>query len=297
MEKIEYFGWKNCYRLSNNIIELIVTGDVGPRIMHFSFVDGENVLKTIPDQMGKTKQDQWLLFGGHRLWYTPEDKSRTYFPDSYPVSIEETKLGLKIIQEVESTTGIEKSVEIKLVEGKATVNLIHSIKNCGVWPIETSAWALSVLAAGGTAIIPLPPRKPHPDFVLPTSSLILWPYTDLSDERWGFGEKYIRVKQDGNNNKPQKIGIHSSEGWLAYSNSGSLFIKKVDYFINQEYPDMGSNMEVFFDEAILELETLSPIKRIEPGENIFHEEVWKLIKDVPEIKNDLDVVENVIPNL
>ena len=32
VEKTEYKGWPNCYRVSNGEIELIVTGDVGPRV-------------------------------------------------------------------------------------------------------------------------------------------------------------------------------------------------------------------------------------------------------------------------
>lgn len=297
MERIEYGGWENCYKLSNKIVELIVTGDVGPRIIHFGFMEDANILKTIPEQLGKTNQDEWMLFGGHRLWHTPEDISRTYYPDSNPLFVEETNAGLKVTQEIEPTTGIEKSIEIKLVEGKSTVYLEHKIKNCGMWSIETSAWALSVLAPGGTAIIPLPPRGPHPEFILPTSSITLWPYTDLSDERWGFGEKYIRVKQDEKINKPQKIGIHSSEGWLAYVINRNLFIKQMDYEIWKEYPDKGSNLEVFVDGQILELETLSPIRKIGPGESIIHKEVWKLIKDIPEIEDDKDVLDYVLPNL
>jgi hypothetical protein len=30
VDKIEHMGWKNCYRVTNGEIELIVTGDVGP---------------------------------------------------------------------------------------------------------------------------------------------------------------------------------------------------------------------------------------------------------------------------
>ena len=32
IERIQYGGWPNCFRVSNGKIELIVTGDVGPRI-------------------------------------------------------------------------------------------------------------------------------------------------------------------------------------------------------------------------------------------------------------------------
>jgi len=33
VEKTEYKGWPNCYRVSNGEVELIVTGDVGPRVI------------------------------------------------------------------------------------------------------------------------------------------------------------------------------------------------------------------------------------------------------------------------
>ena len=39
MERVEYGGWANCYRLHNDVVELIVTADVGPRIIRFGFVD------------------------------------------------------------------------------------------------------------------------------------------------------------------------------------------------------------------------------------------------------------------
>ena len=33
MERTSYGGWPNCYRLSNGLIDLVVTADVGPRII------------------------------------------------------------------------------------------------------------------------------------------------------------------------------------------------------------------------------------------------------------------------
>ena len=54
MEKTEYKGWPNCYRVTNGEIELIVTGDIGPRIIRFGFVGGQNLFKEFADQIGKT---------------------------------------------------------------------------------------------------------------------------------------------------------------------------------------------------------------------------------------------------
>ena len=51
VDKIEYKGWKNCYRVTNGEIELIVTGDVGPRVIRFGFVGGQNLFKEFPDEL------------------------------------------------------------------------------------------------------------------------------------------------------------------------------------------------------------------------------------------------------
>ena len=45
IEKTNFKGWPNSYRITNGEIELIVTTDVGPRVMHYGFVGGRNVFK------------------------------------------------------------------------------------------------------------------------------------------------------------------------------------------------------------------------------------------------------------
>src|ERR1017187_1517466 len=68
VEKIDYKGWPNSYRVSNGEVELVVTGDVGPRVIRFGFVGGQNLLKEYPEQLGKSGEVQFQLRGGHRVW-------------------------------------------------------------------------------------------------------------------------------------------------------------------------------------------------------------------------------------
>ena len=56
MEKIKYAGWENCYRLDNGRIELVITGDVGPRVIRFGFID-----RTYPYRLGISKQAESAL--------------------------------------------------------------------------------------------------------------------------------------------------------------------------------------------------------------------------------------------
>ncbi len=54
METVERLNLPNCLRLSNGEIELIVTTDVGPRVIGYSFVGGENVLGEDPQAAVET---------------------------------------------------------------------------------------------------------------------------------------------------------------------------------------------------------------------------------------------------
>src|SRR5688572_6636888 len=85
IETISYQGWENCYRLNNGTLEVIVTADVGPRIIHFGFIGGENVFKQFPDDMGQKGGNEYRFYGGHRIWHAPENRPRTYAPDNDPV--------------------------------------------------------------------------------------------------------------------------------------------------------------------------------------------------------------------
>ncbi len=285
-EKINYKGWENCYRLSNGEVELIITGDVGPRIIRFGFIGQKNMFKEFENELGKTKGDEWLIFGGHRLWHAPESQPRTYYADRDPVLIKEKENGLIATQIPEPTTGIQKQIEITLSPDTTDVFLEQRLYNHNLWAIETAPWSLTVMAPGGTAILPLPPRGSHPEFLLPTGSLALWPYTNLKDPRLNFGEQFILIKQDSRIDEPQKIGLFTPKAWGAYWNSGFLFKKQVPIQFNGIYPDFGVNFEVFVDNQMLELEALGPFETIPPQGMIELQEHWSLFEVVQEINTE-----------
>src|SRR5262249_38177975 len=59
VDKIEYKGWKNNLRFSNGEAEVIVTLDVGPRIISYRLKDGKNVFWENPDELGKSGEKEW----------------------------------------------------------------------------------------------------------------------------------------------------------------------------------------------------------------------------------------------
>lgn len=295
LQKIEWHGWQNCYLLTNGHVELIVTADVGPRIMSFSFPQGENILNVNEAQAGRTQDADWNIYGGHRLWHSPELRPRTYFPDNRPVTVEQHGDAVHFIAPIEESNGVQKTVILQLAPDAPAVTVTHRIQNVGAWEIELAVWALSVMAAGGTAVVPLPPRGSHSTQLLPTSSLILWAYTHLTDPRWTLGKEYVLLRQQSGDVLPQKFGASVPDGWAAYVRNGQMFLKQFEPVNGATYPDMGSMVEVFTNHWMLELETLAPLNKLAPQSTAEHVERWSLHPNVPTPQNDDDVNATILP--
>ena len=46
-KEIEYKNFGRCLEMSNEIIRIVVTLDFGPRVICYSFIDGENIFLKI----------------------------------------------------------------------------------------------------------------------------------------------------------------------------------------------------------------------------------------------------------
>jgi hypothetical protein len=280
VEKVEYKGWRNCYRISNGEVELIATSDVGPRVIRFGFVGGQNVFKEFTEQLGKSGEDKFQLRGGDRVWKAPEDPVATWAPDNVAVEISVTGNGLIARAPVEPLTHLRKEIEIWMAERGTDVTVVHRVRNESLFPLEYSAWALTMMAPGGVAISGFPPRGKHPANLEATNPLVMWAYTNLADKRWTFTKKYLALRQDPNNSDAQKLGMFNPHTWGAYVLNGEVFIKQAAGDVHASYPDFGCSFETFTNNEFLEMETLSPLKKVAPGETVEQTEHWSLHKNV-----------------
>src|SRR5271165_516064 len=286
-EEVEYRKWKKAFKICNDTVQVIVLTEVGPRILFFGFRGEDNEFHEIPEHSGKGGDQTFRVYGGHRLWVSPE-VARTYYPDNVPVSVRRQGGGFVFTAPPESThpgTNLQKEIEIKVAETGARATVTHRIRNLGGGPTEMAPWALSVMAGGGKAILPLPPRAPlSADRLLPEGVLALWCYTDLADPRWKIGTKYIQLHQASKSActfTEQMTGIFNPFEWGAYFRRGHLFVKKANVEKDAKYPDFGCNFEIYTDEHSLELETLGPLRKLGPGETAEHVEHWWLFRDIP----------------
>lgn len=276
MEITPYAGWPNCIRLSNREIECVVTTDVGPRVIRLGFKGSRNLFAEL-DGLGETRGPVWKSYGGHRLWHAPEDPVRTYYPDNDPVAYEWRNGTLLLKPPMEKTTGIAKEIEIRLDPERNNLRVTHRMRNDGLWPVTLSVWCLSVMAKGGFAVLPQEDYKGHgPEALLPARSMALWSYTDMSDPRWTWGKEFVILRQDPAAQTPQKAGWLNRKGWSAYALEDEVFIKRITFDPQAEYPDFNTNTQFFTNAEILEVETLSPLIRLAPGRSIDHIEEWSL---------------------
>lgn len=277
-EVIPHSGWERNLRLANDQIELVITLDVGPRIISFRTKNGANVFKTFDEQLGGKGETEWMIRGGHRFWIAPEELERTYHIDNHPPRHWVDSSTGEFIFEAEQQAGgcILKTLGITISEDSSRVRVRHTAKNTDSKPLEFSAWALSVMKAGGTAVVPQPPLGEHPRDLLPNRTMVLWPYTDLTDSRLRIGKDYLVLSQ-ATNRPPLKFGLSHKEKQVAYIVDGSVFIKSFDFNEGETYPDGGCNFETFTNSDMLEVESLSPIKTVPPGGEITHIEEWTLL--------------------
>lgn len=276
IEKVEWRGWPNCYRMSNGNADLIVTADIGPRIMRFGFEGGANLFKVYDDQAGKSGEAEWQLRGGHRLWIAPEHRVLTYAPDNSPVEVRTEGDSLTATAPIERRTGIQKQLVARMSETGAMVQVLHRYRNTLPFEIEFAAWAPTMMAQTGVAVTGFPPRGTHPEQLEPSNPLIMWAFTDLRDPRWTFLRKYLVLRQDPANRVPTKLGHFNAKTWAAYLLGSDLFVKKYRATAGLRYPDMGCSYQTFTRDDMLEMETLGPITRVAPGEWLEHSEEWSL---------------------
>ncbi len=280
IEKTQYRGWPNCYRLSNGEVELVVTTDVGPRIIRYGFVGGANLLKEFDPQMGKSGEPSWQPRGGHRLWMAPEDPVLTYALDNSPIHVDVKADSIQLTGAVEKETGLEKQIIVKLASAGAAVDVQHKITNRANKPRQFAVWALTMMAQGGVGIAAFPPRGTHEKDLLPTNPLVMWAYTDFSDQRWQFTKKYLMLRQDPKNKAAQKTGLFNPDTGAAYLLGSDLFIKRAAAGNPSKHPDFGCSYETFTNEEFLEMETLGELANVPPGGSLQHAEHWSLHKNI-----------------
>lgn len=280
----EYSGWDEVIELATDHWSAHVTTRFGPRIIGFHRPGAPNLLFVDPETRGQVRQDKWHLYGGHRLWVAPELQATTYEPDNAPVQVSHQGDSVTFTT-LAGRSGLEKSITLA-ADGEALV-LRHQVRNLSQTPQSLAVWALTVMAAGGEALIPQAEFRSHTEDLLPARPLVLWSYTRMDDPRFTYGNRVLRFRQDLDRG-PCKFGTLVKQGYAAYAKDGDLFLKRFEFRAGQEsdYLDFGCNFESFTNQDFLEVESLGPQLNLAPGQTTELWETWYLVPGVTVPEDD-----------
>lgn len=285
-----YKNYGACISLSNENIELYVTVDCGPRIIYLACSGCENMMfndvdREISHDVSSlfSEGDKWFIYGGHRLWASPEEFPKTYYPDNEKVVYEYLPNGVILTPAVQKVTGLAYSIVITLDETEPKVSIVHTIKNTNKETCKIAAWGLSVMDAGGTLIVPM---NTEDTGFLPNRHISLWPYTKFSDKRMYWGDSYLGLKHDSECEGPIKVSLNNVSGKIAYINHNQAFVKSFLSLYNEDvtYPDFDTNCEFYSCKQFTEVESLSPLYTLKTGDSLTHTEEWTLIKGIKDFK-------------
>lgn len=269
-----------CAVLAKGGKKMLVTVELGPRIIFYGFRDGENIffedtadsINRDSDFIRKNLPDKgiWHIYGGHRLWKSPEYED-TYYPDNAPVSVVERGDAVDFIAEAEVTTGLRKTLSV-LMHDDGSATIVHTVENVSdkrTPPI--AVWALSVMDKGAEAVIPLSCEDTG---LLPNRNLVLWSYSDVRDEKFTLLDTAVKVKQKTEAKSAFKIGTFTKLP-VSVNIKGMRFCLSFDVK-EGNFADYSCNLECYTCDKMLEIETLSPLTVVAPGQKLTHVENWSL---------------------
>lgn len=260
--------------------------DTGPRIIGLRMLDGENVFAELPGlEIERPGGSPFRFLGGHRLWLAPEIPSITYQPDDDPVSVTHDDGHLRVRGDADPN-GIAREIEVSADRIDGTVVVDHRIINVGDEPIEAAAWAITQFPADGAAVLPLGAEPVDAGEYQANRSVVLWPYTNPGAEGFDWSRDALVV--GGSSGPKQKVGAENRNGWVAYHRGSVLFAKWAPLHDPAlRYADRGASVQVYRDHRFIELETLSPVRRLERGDALDHREVWRVVETGPLDRGDL----------
>lgn len=298
----QYKNYGKVLAITNGIIDIKVTVDVGPRVIYYALCGKNNVMfnddersisrggEAEPDFVKTFGDRKWYIYGGHRIWASPEDYPLSYYPDNDPVDVKIEGDTFTFTPPRQDVTDYQYTLLLTVDAHSSHVGIENRIRNtsCGVRNI--AAWALTVLTPGGLEIIPQP--KDYYQF-LSNREIVLWPYSNMADERVFWGKDFITLRSVKGAENPFKLGINLTPGWALYAVGGSVFKKSYCHNIKTKYPDRGVSFETYTFDQFLECETVGELCELLPGEECFNREGWDLYSAdrVPDARDEKALAE------
>lgn len=261
-------------RLASDHLWVDVLATAGPRIVRLGLAGSmDNLLAETPTDGWDTPHGRYELFGGHRLWFAPEDPERVAIPDGHGLRIEPGAGGIRLTGLAEGPTGLVRSMTLRLDPSCASLEVCHALRNVGDRPIELAPWSITQLPLGGAVLLPQRAAMPG-HHVHPNRTLVFWPYTSWEDPRFRPRDGLLTLHALAG--PDLKLGYFNDAGWVGYVRDGTGLVRRFEPLAGQPHPDLGCNVEVYVGDRYLELELLGPLRVLAPGATATLMEHWEI---------------------
>jgi hypothetical protein len=282
IRKGNYHGWADSYFLSNEKAEVVVVPAIG-RVMQFGFLGEEGVFwenRALDGQAPNWNAKEWINFGGDKTWPAPEadwskyTRRKEWRPppafDALPLEARVSQNDLVLTSPVDPYYGIRTERRVQLDPTQPVLTITTTYERVRGEPSNVSVWVITQL------------KEPEKIFVPRRSeSRLTNGYTLLIPK----APPSLRVEKDwvSLNREPQaahKIGADAG-ALLWVGPKHALLIESRHVSGAADYPDGGNSKEVYTNPdplKYIELETLSPLVRLKPGEKTREQNVYKLLR-------------------
>ncbi|MCC6444555.1 MAG: DUF4380 domain-containing protein [Armatimonadetes bacterium] len=277
---VSHRGWRDSYRLAAGKTRLTVVPAIGGRIMEYS-LGGKNVFLENPAEIGKVYPYQtrlWYNYGGYKTWNAPASKwtNGGWPPDPAldygPASMEITgENSLRIVGAPSLATGLLMIKDVSLDARTGDVRIVQRIRNISDRSQEWGVWDVTQVRAPCFVVFPVNVKSRFP------KGLLYMIEGSEKSRQWTV-ENGLCIVEYGR--EGAKIGSDVSEGWMVWFQDRLAYLKRFPALIEGAvYPDQDALAQVFTSGGkpdYIEMEILSPIFRLAPGEEGSLTEEWKL---------------------
>jgi hypothetical protein len=270
--KIDYHGWKDCYRLAGAALEVTVVPAIG-RIMQLRQVgDTAGVLwenRELDGQLPKPNSGTWANFGGDKCWPAPQSDwprvlGHEWPPpagfDASPYEASITDEGLVVNSPVDAAWGIQTVRHLELDPVAPVMRVRTEFCKVSGKLVRVAIWTIAQFNDPACIAIELP-----------LQSRFARGYTKLAKadpaELAVNGRLLTFVRH------PQKfVKVGSDAARIAWVGPDSV-VRMQSEILPGEYPDGGCSIEVYTNpgaQKYVELETLGPLVNLEAGQTTEH---------------------------
>lgn len=292
---LKYYG--KCVSINNGTVKVIVSVDVGPKIIFWGYTNGENMLYIPYDILEydepisqKIPPDIFFKRYGHEIMLAYEK--------SKPVFLSSGTTIYSILQEGVAFScsspklGLSANLEIIIQDNSNSIMIVHSIENTNEKTQNFSICSSTFVTQDGTLLVP---QNIEDLGNAPNRVLSLWKKSNINDSRLCVANEYLKFNNISTDKlSVLKLGINNRRAWSTYTKDGNTFLMHYLHNKKAKYLNFDSSFIIDSKKELLSLKILSPIYNVQKNEVAKMAEYWSLFptkvsfNDHNEIKKFID---------